>query len=448
MREIPEAIQEELQRVKRLRRNAFGPIPETYDTLHGIVFLKEIYRRIRDGRGLDEALRDLPFCCLALTMLNASALLRDAADALDASPEPDIAGAAAKLHWCGAILGIATEITHVADVLADGASGRPASGPVPCLDVMRAAFGAAGEAIVTLDARHDGLLDDAVRSGYLDDPAAGMVHSYKNIAWQITMLEAARISADVPDAEDIIALSALGMEALALERDTYNDQFTLLHQVPELIAFVSIELINAAIADLAKKELSGAERSIRVVNALFPCVNLCLQPLVTLMYPSEYYKFRENLGATSGSHSKDFGSMLLSRKYEELSRAFRDATADPQGDEEALRWQVLTLRQNLYRWRDVHMMLPRNVLGSGATSLAGTKEATSSVEKMRRNFMRRDMLGEKARATHAGADGGDRAAAGREAEQRLLQITGDIARGTFPEVEQRSGPVFGKQKAE
>jgi tryptophan 2,3-dioxygenase len=445
MSELPQSLQDELQRITRLRRNAIGPIAETYDTLHGIPFLKEIYRRMRAGRGLDGALHSLPFACLALTILNASTLLQGAADALDEDAGPDIATAAAKLQWCDSILEIATEIVQVAEMLAR-ATGHPVSlGPIPFLDRMRISFSAVGAAVVQSDA----VLGESVRSGYLEDAGARLVHLFKNVAWQVSLLESARIAVDAAGA-DIVRLAQVNAEALALDSDTYNDQFTLLHQVPELISFVSIELIDAAILDVGRRRYARGERNIRIVNALFGCINLCLRPLVALMYPSEYYRFRENLGPTSGSHSKEFGAMLLSKKYEALSKAYRDAAAARPARQnaafEALEWQVLELRQNLHRWRDTHMMLPRNVLGSEATSLVGTKNATSTVEKMRKKFIRQDVLGEQGRAHDVEADGDRKLAeAGRQAEARLLKITGEAARSTFPEVEARSGPIFGKQ---
>src|SRR5271168_4000595 len=58
-----DAIDEEIKRIACLPRNEFGAIADTYDTLHGIIFLKEIgssYLAAADGR--QDLSRTLTFC--------------------------------------------------------------------------------------------------------------------------------------------------------------------------------------------------------------------------------------------------------------------------------------------------------------------------------------------------------------------------------------------------
>jgi hypothetical protein len=64
---------------------------------------------------------------------------------------------------------------------------------------------------------------------------------------------------------------------------------------------------------------------------------------------------------------------------------------------------------------------------------------------MRSSFIRRDRLAERKAQEGSERDHPEPSAAGKRAEARLLAITGDIARDSFPEVEERSGPVFGRQ---
>ncbi|MES2498688.1 MAG: hypothetical protein V4618_21445 [Pseudomonadota bacterium] len=307
--------------------------------------------------------------------------------------------------------------------------------------------------LAALDTLSDALLTHFGQAGFpaigaaesLTGADAMLFHRAKNI---VLLAKEDALSDPLPDdvAPDIVAAHlqcvAAAAAGLAMNRPTHINQFCLLHQVPELIVPTVLRLWTSIESDLAAGDLAEARDHAQVAGDLLSIMVLSIAPLAEILYPSEYFKFRGNLGATSGSSSAALRGKLLTTAYVRLAEhmvaqgAKRGASGHPH---QRLMEQIARNRDLLYKWRALHMALPRNVLGSdGTKSLMGSPDALKAVSSMADAFAGKDPLtATLGRVTEFGF-----APAGATArlDAALLSETGRVARDEFWQVQERIGP--------
>ncbi|HEV7625721.1 MAG TPA: hypothetical protein VGO89_04430, partial [Streptomyces sp.] len=238
---------------------------------------------------------------------------------------------------------------------------------------------------------------------------------------------------------DCVAAAATG---LTMNEPTHVNQFCLLHQVPELIVPTVLRLWAFIEEDLAAADPDGALEHAQSAGDLLSIMVMSIGPLAELLYPSEYFKFRGNLGATSGSSSAALRGRLLTTAYFRLAGR---VVAEVQNQTEPVRAhqrlvaQLSRNRELLYEWRALHMALPRNVLGSdGTKSLMGSPDALKAVRAMADAFAAKDPL--TAVYGRVAEFSFEPAGATARLDAVLLSETGRVARDEFWQVQERLGP--------
>jgi tryptophan 2,3-dioxygenase len=228
-------------------------------------------------------------------------------------------------------------------------------------------------------------------------------------------------------------------------------QFRLLHQIPEVLSFEAARLFKSAAEHIREKRKDAAIADLRAANICLDHVVSSLHPLVELMYPSEYYKFRAHLGQTSGSHSNDLAKSVLRQAYHSLAEAFVSlrlpSAAGRDSVERILNDEMNQVHQHISKWRALHIMLPRNVLGAEATSLIGSRNAEQIVQDMKASFEARDALRrDKGQSPAENISRYQRAAEAPAIDHKLRVMTGTVTKRNFPEVEKREGTFSPKRQ--
>lgn len=204
-----------------------------------------------------------------------------------------------------------------------------------------------------------------------------------------------------------------------LRGDTYFSQFRVLHQVPELLAREALRNIDEILAE----QTQGVESMLALLSQLRTIGDSVLPPSGCLS-PSEYHRIRRYLGQTSGSDSdtlrrKLFGSSL--RRFEMFAEEKPVETS----------MSILNAyRSCADRWRSLHLALPRNVLGAKTRSLIGSSDAIAAVLRMHQ--------GAAKKASH---EKSNLMPLSEESANLLVELTGQITRVNFPEVEARPSRI-------
>lgn len=439
------AAEAELARIQALPRTSEGPIADTYDRLQGLVFLRDarVRRTVHDKRiRVYVAL----FQSRALALHNVAGLIKATVREFRANGRIDVA--AANLLWAYKILRLAYDHSYTCRSLVP--SGRPSKalieGQCPAMSECEASLDLLQKEIAKeLEYRRDEYTS-AIRYGYLTNSLSQIIHAIKNLSYILNCMYRLHLRVPKPNLLKYEALR-IAADSLQLNLFTYIGQFRLLHQVPELVSFEATKLVRSAAENIETGQICAAIEDLFLVNTVFPHITNALVPLIELLYPSEYYRIREHLGPTSGSHSVDLGRGLMRAEYLAFAKAYRErrtagTSEDPQLDA-LLDCGVLSFRDHVSRWRELHIMLPRSILGSHATSLIGSRHASDAVAEMKLSFERSDPLQaeceglDENRPALGGSDMPDVAAG-------LLALTGQITRTIFPRVEQRTGPFAPK----
>jgi len=188
--------------------------------------------------------------------------------------------------------------------------------------------------------------------------------------------------------------------------------------------------------DLEKGDVAQAVSTLTAARSTMDIILASLRPLIELMFPSEYYKFRKNLGETSGSQSEGLGAKVLGTAYVAMCDTYVHHRIRHSGTSEeytALDLAFFAFRHRIYRWRDQHMLLPRNVLGTGTTSLMGSRDAPDAARRMSRSFERKDPLSAIPGHTEVRSDWPEL----HEGEKKLLMVTGQLTKEVFEGIERR-----------
>lgn len=431
--DILAGCREELRLRDGLATSDAGQVADSYDTLHSVRLVTLILETIPTTLSDASRSRYLFFLLASLFDANLAGLCdwarRDVQEARTSQ-------AANTLQWIERLLRLKHDIGLFSPLAAPGSHRRaqqPASGFPPALDALGEAllayFGQTGFPAIAAE--------DAIVSA-----DAMLFHRAKNI----TLLAREDSLGAFPDGEiapdivaahlDCVAATAAG---LRMKQSTHIGQFCLLHQVPELIVPTVLRLWTAIEADLDAADPHGALEHAQAAGDLLSIMVLSIAPLAEILYPSEYFKFRGNLGATSGSSSAAIRGKLLTTAYVRLAERVVAASLNGAGRaHDRLMAQLSRNRELLYKWRALHIALPRNVLGSdGTKSLVGSPDALKAVRTMADAFAGKDpltaILGPVVAAGFAAVDAVERL------DAALLSETGRVARDQFWQVQERVG---------
>ena len=436
MEATTDASIDDRRRLEQARRAALpyignGQMADSYDTLHGVRFVSLILETIPPalpvGRHLHYTLylHDL-FLLQSVTQLMQRATAALADNALHT--------AADQLAWACRLLQYKHNNDGLFPLPAGKATDRPANGDLLLvLDTL---------SIALLRLLNSGTENTVL--GPKHDPRAQLIHLTKILILQVkeTALILREAPSEIP--KEVVAAHrrciAAASEGLEVVGDTYLNQFCLVHQIPELLAPLTLRCFDAIQAALQRGDLPAAICAGRIGGDVLHITVSSLWPLIELLYPTHYYAFRENLGSTSGSSSAAIRGKLLTAAYVRLATAVSDWQVEGAQGVEAgqVLEQINRIRALIYRWRGLHMALPRNVLGSNGTkSLMGSPDALKAVETMAESFQLKDplsrLLGPSIDATFA-AD-----SATAELDRLLLAATGAAAQQRFQAIQERTG---------
>jgi hypothetical protein len=421
-----------------------GQVADTYDTLHSVRMVTLILDSISGS--VAEACRARYLFFLIARLFDAN--LAELCDwARREVREARLDQAADTLLWIERLLRLKHDIGLFRSI---AAAGRPAAPQPPASSFLPA-----------LDGLGEALLDYFGRAGFpaigaeasLGTAEALLFHRAKNIV--LLAKEDALADASPGDVDpEIVAAHlecvAVAAAGLAMNQPTRINQFCLLHQLPELIVPTVLSQWEAIVADLSAGDLHAALEHAQLAGDLLSTMVLSIGPLAEILYPSEYFKFRGNLGATSGSSSAAIRGRLLTGAYVCLAERLAAEARGPSGSDRAhhrLMAEVARNRELLYKWRALHMALPRNVLGSdGTKSLAGSADALKAVRSMSEAFASKDpltvLLGPVAEFGFAPSS------ATARLDAALLAETGRVARERFWQVQERVGTWARSRKLE
>lgn len=430
--EVAAGCREEHRLRDALATSDAGQIADTYDTLHSVRLVTLILDSIPGALTDDAHARYLFFILARFFDANLAELCDWARRDVEAGR---IDGAASRLLWIERLLRLKHDIAVYA----------PPSPPIRSgeADVPASVFPSA------LDALSRALLAHFDEEGFPAIAAIGasgaadalLFHRAKNsilLAQEdsLGLLPAADVPADIAAAHlDCVAAAAAG---LAMNGPTHINQFCLLHQLPELIVPTVLRRWLSVEDALDAGDQHGALDHAQAAGDLLSIMLISIAPLAEILYPSDYFQFRGNLGATSGSSSAAIRGKLLTTAYVRLAeRAVAISISGAGRTHERLMAQLSRNRTLLYKWRALHMALPRNVLGSdGTKSLVGSPDALKAVRSMSDAFAGKDPLTAIFGRVEPGLDLPDATA---RLDAALLSETGRVAREAFWQVQDRVG---------
>ena len=327
-------------------------------------------------------------------------------------------------------------------------------------------------------------LDEVLAEESIDSDKLRLLHlsrlcSHETTIWERNLAEV-HVSAEVPSYEEFVV--ARGMRDAVydrvLEGDTFFTQFRGLHQIPEILCVEINDRIEGAIVEIDAGQLQQAQAHLRIANVLSAGILAALPPLTDNLATADYHRIRENLGLTSGSHSVNLHYHLFKDLYQQLwealanwiaghlppaarrraiERAISRAGRRPdRGDDFLLNLIVdecLELRSFINTWRDEHLQLPRNNLGSNRTrSLTGSVDAIKTVRGMRDAARARDPMQPLANARRLFDQFAERSPkplteylqSATSLDTKIGEATGSITQRRFKHVQERLG-VFAKE---
>lgn len=430
--DILAACRDELHLRDGLAKSEAGQIADSYDTLHSVRLVTLILDSIPATLPDASRARYLFFIIARLCDANLAELCDWARRDLH---EARTGQAANTLQWIERLL----RLKHDIALFRPFAPAVPHGGAWPRASAFPSALDALSEALFTYFGQMGFpaiASEDAIMSA-----EAMLFHRAKNIILLAKEDGLGQLPEDIaPDIVaahlDCVAATAAG---LAMSRSSHMGQFCLLHQLPELIVPTILKLWSSIEADLDAADPHGALEHARFAGDLLSIMVLSIEPLAEILYPSEYFKFRSNLGATSGSSSAAIRGKLLTGAYVRLAERAAAASLNGTGRaHERLMAQLVRNRELLYKWRALHVALPRNVLGSeGTRSLVGSPDALKAVRTMADAFAGKDPLtaifGPVADAGFAPIEAVERL------DAALLSETGRVARDQFWQVQERVG---------
>jgi tryptophan 2,3-dioxygenase len=447
---LPSALLAELEYLKTLPQDVEGPIADTYERLQGVNFLRAATPPDEMSDPLARVYLAL-MQCRELAMFNMASLFRDCSDCISAQKADRLDFVSHHLRWIYSIARLNYDFSASAAALSDAAlEVAKGSGPSVAHCELNVALQAFSDASMAYLSEHENATSESIECMYLLDGPSVFVHTTKNI---IQLLDAS-FSLPLNSVSDALLKSHIlraAVHSIDTKSPSYMMQFRLLHQIPEVLSFEAARLFKSAVECLREKRNEDAAADLRAANICLSHVVSSLHPLVELMYPSEYYKFRAHLGQTSGSHSNDLAKAVLRQAYHSLAETFVSLRLPPIAKrdivERSLSDEVNQVHLHISKWRALHIMLPRNVLGAEATSLIGSRNAEQIVQDMATSFESRDAL-RRARSEPSSESSSkhQRTAEAPAIDHKLRVMTGAVTKRNFPEVEKREGTFSPKRQ--
>jgi len=439
-----------------MKHNEFGPVAETYRELQGLAHIEAAYRNLNGVDPLNRAYY-ITLQSIELIYFNAADLLHRL-NTLFGSEKSSIT--VRHLLWLEELFDIGIEFARFASLFHNSffSNGDIIKWNSPAFQQFVKEYRDAEVRIIAYCEQKRNQYLTAISAGMSNDPQSVSVHSLKNIfhAHSILSKWLSNVADQADDApiSDVLCSEELKKAVfdIHLNLDCFITQFRLLHQIPELCGLLCVELLKDNTKNVSYLRANRLDRtyvdkmvdSLFVVNSLMYLIILCNRPLRKLMLPSEYYRIRANLGQTSGSHSRTLRGDLLSKSYIEFCAALSSLPrwSAPKNDFRLLKREALTLQSLIYEWRALHLAFPRNLLGGfGTKSLIGSPDGLVEAKKMSDSFAKEDPL-----AKRSATDEQERLIIGSGLDQKLLDLTSQVAKGRFANVQNRTG-VFAPRKA-
>lgn len=434
-----------------LGSNDRGPIAATYVELQRLPAIRKALRR---AENLPAEARTA--CAYAqaheLLLANMAELVRLATTQLRVGALQHVVE---KWIWLEALSNLAIEIAPRFRAALDGAS---ITGGLSLLEVGSRAALTFADAKLEFDQlahmsfwpRQTEALRRSHTSGHNYDKLTVFLQAAKNVNHDSLALIGTPCIVAIPDYDEVIGgrfLRQAGESSEYRMEDTFFLQFLVLHQVPEILGDRASNLMIDAAARIRNGDYISSASMLDDVVDLVDCVILSLTPLKQLMIPVDYYKIRENLGLTSGSHSETIHDNLLNRSFRSLSDAVAFATPKSSG-RAYVATKVRRLAHRLAHWRVQHLTFPRNLLGgSGTRSLVGAYglEAAESMLDTFVHSIEQSAAGRRGEPalTHPTAK---MLSDLRAFDSELLKLTSDVVQSRFQNVQNRTPPFDGRAR--
>ncbi|MEM7474269.1 MAG: hypothetical protein AAF483_04695 [Planctomycetota bacterium] len=427
------------------------PVAESYDELQAIRQIDSIYRISREQGGEAEVLCVL-VACVDCIFLNISQIVDKNRKTLKAGRQGKQQDIAKRQLWVRELLELALHLTSEMQIqnfaLRSSAVERAGFFPNSAFQLMIESVEGYCQQFRE-EMSGGGFVRSAIDHTTQFDPDSNIIHMLKVNCHSLRCIFASLSNVAIPSGFRDKEYESLLQQLVSCPSayvDTFLQQFCLLHQIPELLSRIVVDRVRDALqVDRRDKEIAAfgiAERLIRIAQS-------CLRPLVNELLPLDYADIRQHLGVTSGSHSKVIASVLLQEVVEELREFIVGhlGTTKPSPQKKRVIEMAYRIFDLLHRWRELHVHLPRNVLGvGGVKSLIGSREAVRAAESLA--------------SRHQGESNGDADylqrlsafAIGAEhigeeivmLDQLLLEKTGESTKVRFKAVQERTG-IFSKR---
>lgn len=459
--------------------NELGAIAQSYSELQGIHILREAREKYPLSKASPESTVRSIFQAAEITILNLVDLIRRASTDINLGM---MNSAMIKMSWALGFhkllssistfpykLPILTEEYSVQNTLS--IHNSPAFGEY--IDVLKEFDRSVLHQIEigTLQ------IESCLAEGRMDSNQLHFLHltricNYETILWEHN-LGAVSIPTQVPLYEVFISANDIhrAVYDIVLKGDTFFTQFRGLHQIPEILGEEVNDHIEVAIHSIRSNRLQQAVEHLSLANLLCEGIFAALSPMVDNLVTSDYHQIRENLGLTSGSHSLCLSYHMFRELYAQLWNALSIQITGSQNQEgqenligEAIKkvnstrfqdyrsWGIylllnecLKLRTFMLQWRDTHIHLPRNELGSNSVkSLTGSPDAIAKTKQMRDYAWQKDAMKTLVETRCLRNQFHDTSLSryfesAYSLDSQILSATGKITRDRFKEVQERTG---------
>ena len=463
--------------------NERGVIAQTYSELESIPLLEAARNNYSLPKASPESCIRSVFQSVEVILLNLTDLVTRAAEDIE---HENLHTAVVKLAWASDFGSILSELCVLPYRLA---SGRTTSGDrfwlriedSPAFQEHSQAFLSLNQVFLRFIEAHPAQVTEAIADASVDVPLSRIIQLLKIYAHEIsywkTSLYEIGIRQQITGYDAFVGSSYIREAVLGrkLNGDTFFTQFRGLHQVPEIITAELNDHIEGAIRSIRDESLNKAYLYLRSANILMSVLVGSIDPIAQNLTPSDYHKFRENLGVTSGSHSVTLHYHLFRDLYRQLGTTFLEYIQRSGqacfGEENLIQMirltdehrlddhrhflthlmtnELLTLQTRLDQWRQYHLHLPRNTVGGGGTkSLAGAHDGIEAVKKLRDVARATDALRLLAEARHLGQPipekekhpvSNDFNHHTSPLDEVLMTLTGNITKARFENVQDRAG---------
>ncbi|MEO0518710.1 MAG: hypothetical protein AAF171_15575 [Cyanobacteria bacterium P01_A01_bin.116] len=314
-----------------------------------------------------------------------------------------------------------------------------------------------------------------VANSSLDDPIVQLVQlvrvcNHESAIWE-KQLNLLCVPFSIKCYEDFVGINEINemVFGLTLEGNTFFTQFRALHQIPEILSLEMNAHIEKSIISMQVGDLLAAHNYISRGNQLIPSIISCLYPIADYLTTSDYHNIRENLGVTSGSHSKNIRQDLFNDLYtkigHELARIKSSLVEESEEKRSSeyiyihnlLEKEVFKLRNFIFHWRDLHMHFPRNVIGGNNTkSLKGSNDAVHTTRQMKEIALKKDPLKETTQQSYLSPSQSlyeeekpisRYLSSGLSLDCMISDLTGNVTKERFRDVQNRTG-LYAKTKKE